>query len=196
MVITREVSYDVDGLRMIGHLARPEGTGPWAAVLFGHDGIGLDEYQRRHADRLAEHGYVALAMDYHGGRVFTDPREMLDRVVPLVTDPERMRAIGRAALDTLLAEPRADPERLAAIGYGGGTIALELGRSIYGGAEHAFLLPPTNPDGTPDLNRTHHTGTVLPGVSYHPRHAPRAWRDVLDLLAETLGTPGRHPDSP
>ena len=34
-----------------------------------------------------------------------------------------------------------------------------------------------------------HTATVLPGVSYHPAHAPRAWRDVLDLLAETIGRP-------
>jgi dienelactone hydrolase len=252
MIVTREVTYEVDGMRMVGHLARPEGTGSWPAVLFCHDGIGLTEYQRRHADHLAEHGYVALAMDYHGGRVLTDPQEMLDRVIPLLADPERMRAIGRAALDALLAEPGADPARLAAIGYGGGgTIALELGRdgialraiaaihpaapiprphdseaiqgsvllgvgsedpivtteqlqiftrelqtagvdwrlTVYGGAEHAFLLPPTNPDGTPDFNRTHHAGTVLPGVSYHPTQALRAWRDVLDLLAETLGTP-------
>lgn len=28
--------------------------------------------------------------------------------------------------------------------------------------------------------------TVLPGVGYHPRHAQRAWRDVVDLLAECL----------
>jgi dienelactone hydrolase len=237
---------------MVGHLARPDGAGPWPAVLFGHDGIGLTAYQRRGVDRLAEHGYLALAMDYHGGRVLSDPQEMLDRVLPLLADPERMRAIGRAALDVLLAEPGADPARLAAVGYGGGgTVVLELGRdglglraiaaihpaapvprrhetaairgsvllgvgsedpivtpeqlrvftrelqaagvdwrlNIYGGAEHAFLLPPTNPDGTPDLNRTQHSGTVLPGVSYHPMQAARAWRDVLDLLAETLGTP-------
>jgi len=252
MVVTREVTYDVDGLRMVGHLARPEGAGPWPAVLIGHEGIGLNDFQRRRADRLAEHGYVALAMDYNGGRCFTDPQEMLARVLPLLADPERMRAIGRAALDVLLAEPGADPERIAAVGYGGGgTILLELGRggadlrgiaainpaapiprphesavimcsvllgigsedpvitpeqlqvfarelqaagvdwrlNIYGGAEHAFHHPPTNPDGTPDLSRTHHTGTVVPGVSYHPAHASRAWRDVLDLLGETVGTP-------
>jgi dienelactone hydrolase len=251
MVETREVTYDVDGLRMVGHLARPAGPGPWPAVLFCHDGIGLTEDQRRRADDLAEHGFLALAMDYHGGRVLTDPQEMLDRVLPLLTDPERMRTIGRAALDVLLAEPGADPGRLAVVGFGGGgTIALELGRggvdlravaaihpgppvphpdesaairgpvllgvgsadpiirpeqlavftrelqaagvdwrlTVYGGAEHAFLIPPTAPDGTPDFSRTHHSGTVLPGVSYHPTQARRAWRDVLGLLAETLGT--------
>ncbi|KDN19512.1 dienelactone hydrolase family protein [Amycolatopsis rifamycinica] len=45
----------------------------------------------------------------------------------------------------------------------------------YGGAEHAFHHPPLG------------TGqTVLPGVGYHARHAERAWRDVLALLAECL----------
>lgn len=129
MVVTREVAYAVDGLETVGHLARPEGAGPWPAVLVGHEGIGLNDYQRRRADLLAEAGYVALAMDYHGGRWFSDPQEMLARVMPLLADPGRMRAIGRAALDALLAEPGADPRRLAAVGYGaGGTIALELGR--------------------------------------------------------------------
>ncbi|MBO0872364.1 MAG: dienelactone hydrolase family protein [Pseudonocardia sp.] len=49
---------------MVGRLARPVGTGPWPAVLICHDGVGLNDYQRRRADHLAEHGYAALAMDY------------------------------------------------------------------------------------------------------------------------------------
>jgi dienelactone hydrolase len=44
---------------------------------------------------------------------------------------------------------------------------------VYGGALHAFHHPPV---GHP----------VVPGVGYHPRHAQRAWRDVVDLLAECL----------
>lgn len=234
---------------MVGRLARPVGTGPWPAVLICHDGVGLNDYQRRRADHLAEHGYAALAMDYHGGRWFSDPREMLARVLPLIADPHRMRAIGRAALDVLLAEPGVDPQRLAAVGYGaGGTIALELGRdgvdprgiaaiqpapptprpretaairgsvligvgsedpiqapeplqvftselqaagvdwrlNIYGGAQHAFHIPPSNPDGSSATGDTH-TQTVLPGVGYHATQTLRAWRDVLDLLAETVG---------
>ena len=45
---------------------------------------------------------------------------------------------------------------------------------VYGGALHAFHHPIRS------------TTPVLPGVGYHPRHAQRAWRDVVDLLAECL----------
>jgi dienelactone hydrolase len=130
MIAAREVTYDADGLRMIGHLAQPDRPGPCPAVLIGHDGVGLDEYQRQRADDLAARGYVALAMDYHGGEVFFDrPDEMLARVMPLLADVERMRAIGRAALDILLALPRVDPNRIGALGYGaGGQVVLELAR--------------------------------------------------------------------
>jgi dienelactone hydrolase len=131
MSATCEVTYDVDGLSMVAHLARPDGEGPWPAVLIGHDGIGLDDYQRHRADDLAAHGYIALAMDYHGGQVFFGrPDAMLARVMPLMANIERMQAIGRAALDVLLATPGVDPDRLAALGYGaGGRIVLELART-------------------------------------------------------------------
>jgi dienelactone hydrolase len=251
MSATREVTYDVDGLTMVAHLAWPRGEGPWPAVLIGHDGIGLDDYQRRRADDLAAHGYVALAMDYHGGELFSGrPEAMLARVMPLLADAERMQAIGRAALDALLAVPGVAPDRLAALGYGaGGRIVLELARAgvpfkavavvhpglqdisaedwtnitgafllctgsedplctpdqvltfsralqcagvdwrvnVYGGAKHAFWARPTNPDGSPAGGTTHIEATV-PGVGYHPTHTLRAWRAVLDLFDETLGT--------
>lgn len=255
MVVTYEVTYDVDGLTMVAHLARPDGNGPWPSVLIGHDGIGLDDYQRGRADILAEHGYLTLAMDYHAGRTyFGEPQAMLDRVMPLLADPVRMRAIGAAALDVLLAVPGADQNRLAALGYGaGGRIVLELARAhvhlkalaaihpalpdartddwtnvdaalllctgsedplctpsqlftftntlqdagvdwrvnVYGGAEHAFWAAPRQADGALAGGTTHEIATV-PGVGHHAVHAERAWRAVLDLLDETIGTgPGR-----
>ncbi|MCC3766315.1 dienelactone hydrolase family protein [Streptomyces sp. UNOC14_S4] len=234
-VTTRTVTYPADGLTMVGHLALPPGGGRRPAVLIGPEGPGLNDFQRRRADALAELGYVALAFDINGGRWFTDPEEMLARITPLLRAPRRMRDIGHAALDVLRAEPRTDPDRIAAVGYGtGGAIALELGRDgvdlraigtvnglttgrpgeaarircpvwagvgsedpimppaqreafaaeiqgagvdwrlvLYGGAVHAFHHPPVDQ-------------AVVPGVAHHPRHAQRAWRDVVDLLTECL----------
>ncbi|MEV5319038.1 dienelactone hydrolase family protein [Streptomyces sp. NPDC052687] len=127
---TRTVEYPADGLTMIGHLALPAGAGRRPAVLLGPEGMGLSDVERRRADALAELGYVALAFDLHGGRYLSDPEEMLARCLPLLADPDRMRHIGQAALDVVRAEPRTDPGRIAAIGYGtGGAIALELGRA-------------------------------------------------------------------
>lgn len=130
-VTTTQVFYDADGLNMVAHLARPRGEGPWPAVLIGHDGVGLDDYQRSRADDLAAHGYVALAMDFHGGQTFFGrPDAMLARTMPLLADEGRMRAIGRVALDVLLATPDIDANQLFALGYGaGGRIVLELAKT-------------------------------------------------------------------
>ncbi|MFH9613739.1 dienelactone hydrolase family protein [Streptomyces pratensis] len=240
-VTTHTVEYPADGLAMVGHLALPAGTDRRPAVLLGPEGPGLSDVERRRADALAELGYVALAFDLHGGRLLSAPEDMLARCLPLLADPDRMRNIGHAALDVLRAEPRTDPDRIAAVGYGtGGAIGLELGRDgvgfraigtvnalttgrpeetarircpvwagvgsedpimpppqrdaftaemraagvdwrlvVYGGALHAFHHPPTD-------------GPVVPGVGHHPRHAQRAWRDIVGLLAECLPvTPAR-----
>ncbi|MGH3627868.1 MAG: dienelactone hydrolase family protein [Sciscionella sp.] len=97
---------------------------------------------------------------------------MLARVTPLLANPDRMRSIGHAALDVLRAEPRTDPDRIAALMQAAG---VDWRLVIYGGALHAFHHPPTRAD-----------QTVLASVGYHPRHAQRAWRDIVALLAECL----------
>lgn len=159
MIATREVNFEIDGLRMVAHLARPNGEGPWPAVLIGHDGVGLDDYQRHRADDLAKHGYIAFAMDYHGGEVFFGrPEAMLARTMPLLADAERMQAIGRIALDNLLAEPGVDPNRVAALGYGaGGRIVLELSRTGVPFKAIAVVhpaLPPSNAEDWTDVTST------------------------------------------
>ena len=130
-ITTTPVFYQADGLKMVAYLARPHGEGPWPAILIGHDGIGLDDYQRSRADELAAHGYVALAMDFHGGQTFFGrPDAMLARTMPLLADEGRMRTIGRVALNVLLATPDVDANRLFALGYGAGSrIVLELAKT-------------------------------------------------------------------
>lgn len=136
-IATREVSYDVDGLNMVAHLARPEGEGRWPAVLVGHDGVGLDDYQRSRADELAAHGYVALAMDYHGGqKFFGKPEAMLARTMPLLGDPGRMQIIGRTALHLLLAEPDVEPHQGDPSGFVGRGGTRPVRRNVQDFPEH------------------------------------------------------------
>ena len=127
---TTSVSYDFDGTTMIGHLAVPDGAGPFPAVLVAHEGPGIDAHAKSRAERLAGLGYIAFALDYHGGgERLPDMGAVMAKLGPLRTDPDRTRALGRAGLDVLLAHPQTDTTKVAAIGYCfGGTMALELAR--------------------------------------------------------------------
>jgi carboxymethylenebutenolidase len=51
-----------------GYLAIPAGSGPWPGVVVIHEIFGLNADIRSQADRLAEHGYLALAPDLYRGR--------------------------------------------------------------------------------------------------------------------------------
>jgi dienelactone hydrolase len=134
MVITTDIRYTVDGTTMVGRLAVPDGEGPRPAVLIAHEGPGLEDYQKDRASRYADLGYVAFALDYHGGgQVIADRDEMATRLAALHEDPEHIRELARAGLEVLLAEPRTDPAKVAATGYCfGGGVVLELAR---GGAD-------------------------------------------------------------
>jgi dienelactone hydrolase len=127
---TESIEYLYDGRRMVGHLALPEGDEPCAAVLVCHEGLGLDSHAKDRAQRLAALGYVAFALDYHGDGQTLEPPAAFERLGVMMADPQVTRDLGTAGLDVLLAQPRADASRVAAIGYCfGGTMALELARS-------------------------------------------------------------------
>jgi carboxymethylenebutenolidase len=54
-----------------GYLARPQGGGPWPAVIVLHDIFGLTDVTRGHADWLAREGFLAVSLDLFswGGRL-------------------------------------------------------------------------------------------------------------------------------
>jgi dienelactone hydrolase len=116
---------------MVGLLAQPTAGGSVPGVLIAHGAPGLDEHCRSRAAALAELGYAALAIDYHGGgRVLTDPQELAARLDVIGSDPDRLRALGRAGLDTLLAQERVDATRVVAVGYCfGAVVMMELART-------------------------------------------------------------------
>jgi dienelactone hydrolase len=96
-----------------------------------HEGPGLDDHQRVRADQFAEMGYVAFALDYHGGgQLILDRDDMSTRLAALSANPDRIRTLAIAGLDVLLSEPTVDETKVAALGYCfGGTVALELART-------------------------------------------------------------------
>ena len=97
MVTTRDVRYEVDGTTMVGRLAVPEGDGQRPGILIVHEGPGLDDHQRVRADQFAEMGYVAFALDYHGGgQLILDRDEMSARLAALSADPDRIRTLATA----------------------------------------------------------------------------------------------------
>jgi carboxymethylenebutenolidase len=54
-----------------GYVARPRGAGPWPGVVLLHEAFGADDVMRRHADRFAGLGYLAVLPDLftEGGAV-------------------------------------------------------------------------------------------------------------------------------
>jgi dienelactone hydrolase len=125
---TKDVEYRADGVRLVGRLALPAGEGKRPAVLIAHEGPGLDDEQKRRAERYAALGYVTFALDYHGGgQPLASRDEMTARLGELMSNPARTRALATAGLEALRGEPRSDATKVAAVGYCfGGSMALDL----------------------------------------------------------------------
>jgi len=135
-VQTRSVDYKQGDTTLRGYLAWDEAPGnqPEAkrpGVLVVPEWWGLNDYAQRRTRELAALGYVALAVDMYGdGKSTTSAQEAGALATAVRSDRALMRARIRAALDTLAADPRVDPKRIAAIGYCfGGGVVLELARS-------------------------------------------------------------------
>jgi dienelactone hydrolase len=129
---TEDIEYHADGARLVGYLAVDEaGAAKRPGVIVAHEGGGLGDHAKEAARRLAAAGYVAFALDYYGdGKPLADLGQALRRIQPWLADPTGIRARAHAALEVLVAQPRTDPARLAAIGYCfGGTTVLEMARA-------------------------------------------------------------------
>lgn len=114
---------------------QPEGPGPWPAVLFFMDGIGVRPALFAMAERLAGHGYlVALPDLYHRAGPY-DPKEMWamimdpekrplwrERFLASASNPEYFRVDTTAVLDHLAQRADVVQPKVGATGYcmGGG----------------------------------------------------------------------------
>ncbi len=105
-----------------GYLARPEGDGPFPALVLIHEAFGLNENMKAIARRFANEGYVALAVDLFAGR---NPTVCMARFLGAwLFNSLNNSAIHdlKAALSFLSEQPGVDESRLGAVGFcmGGG----------------------------------------------------------------------------
>ena len=113
----------VGGSPMDMYASIPSGSGPHPAVVIAFHVGGLDEFDKKMADQLAEAGYVAVVPDlFHrfSQEVMDGPR--LDRLGHL-KDPDIIADMN-AAVDFLTANSAVDSDRIGVTGFCmGGRIA-------------------------------------------------------------------------
>ncbi len=130
-VVTEVVPYSQNGVTLKGYLAYDDAVqGKRPGVLVVHEWWGLNDFAKQQARKLAESGFVALAVDMYGeGKVTQNPEEAR-RLATQVKSTPLLRERAQAGLTVLATHKLADPHRLAAIGFCfGGTTVLELAYS-------------------------------------------------------------------
>ena len=109
------------------------------AIVIAHDFLGLGDYQKAVARRLADNGYIVLAADLYGQGVRPKSNDEANQLAfSLRNDVPTMRRRMMAAFQLLTSQPRVDSSKIVVLGYSiGGLAAFELAR---GGAPVAGVV--------------------------------------------------------
>jgi len=107
------------------------------AVLVVHEWWGLTDYPVMRARKLAELGYIAMAVDMYGdGKIAANPSEAQELATPFYKDPQLSKTRLEAALTKLKEYKQTDNQNIFAIGYCfGGSVVLnsaKLGADLKG----------------------------------------------------------------
>ena len=110
MTSSHDVSFTVEGIKIMGHLHRPDATTSGPAVLIaGPSPQVKEQVPDTYAARLATMGFRALTIDYRNfGASGGEPR--------LREDPAGKLADLRAAVSFLSNLPEVDPHHIAIVG--------------------------------------------------------------------------------
>jgi carboxymethylenebutenolidase len=117
-VKTQEVAIPSGGETVAGYLAAPESAGRHAALIVLHEDWGLTNWVKEQTRRLAEQGYVALAVDLYRGQVAYDAYVAYDLMVAV--SAERAVQDTQAAFNFLAVQPDVDNSKIASIGWSAG----------------------------------------------------------------------------
>jgi carboxymethylenebutenolidase len=117
---SKAVTYKSGDDNVNGVLFTPQGKGPFPAIVVIHEWWGLNDWVKDQASKLADQGYVTLAIDLYRGKVATAP-EVAHELMRGVPEDRANRDL-HAAVEFLKSQPNVEKTRMGAIGWcmGGG----------------------------------------------------------------------------
>jgi carboxymethylenebutenolidase len=99
------------------YLAVPAGDGPFHGVLVFQEAFGIDDYMKSETERLAKHGYAAIAPDLFDGQTYSyADRESIGPRLSALTDELMLDHVTRAA-EALQKLPVLKQGPLGAVGF-------------------------------------------------------------------------------
>jgi carboxymethylenebutenolidase len=116
----KTVSYKSGDETVQAVLYTPAGKGPFPAIIVIHEWWGLNDWVKDQASKLADEGYVTLAIDLYRGKVATTP-DMAHEIMRGVPEDRAKRDL-HAAFEFLQTQPNVRKNRIGSIGWcmGGG----------------------------------------------------------------------------
>lgn len=131
---TDYIDYQDGDTMLEGYFAWDETVSePRPVVLIAHDWSGRREFACSAAESMVDLGYVGFAVDIYGKGVFGKDGDTAGNsalMMPFAEDRVKLRARMQAALDAARSLGRVDPDKVAAVGYCfGGMAVLELARA-------------------------------------------------------------------
>lgn len=122
---TENVTFPSGGKQLEGFFAHPDGEGPFPGLVIIHEIFGLTKNIKYWAQRFAEAGYAALAVDLFAGRNRTICMfSMMSGLLFHSLNHQGLQDL-KATLNFLQEQPVVDRERVGAVGYClGGSLAI------------------------------------------------------------------------
>lgn len=143
---TQTVNYKSGDETVSGFLALPDGGGKHPALVVIHEWWGLNDQVKSDAEKFANQGYVALALDLYRGKVATTPDEAheLMRGVP---EDRGMRDL-EAAFAYLASRADVKTDKIGSVGWcmgGGWSIKLAVNEPKLAACAVNYGPLPTDP---------------------------------------------------
>jgi carboxymethylenebutenolidase len=180
------------------HFVLPGGAGPWPAVIFYMDGLGIRADLVAMAERLASHGYAVLLPNlyYRHGPAFpldfaTDRERMMELVMSVTN--QAIAADTTAFLEFLDMQASVAGPRIGVVGYCmGGALTLTAAgkfpeRVAAAASFHGARLATDAPD-SPHLLAPAMVGEVYVGVSEIDPYLAPGETERLDDALKAAGT--------